>query len=149
MTYELPKFTDEEILASTEAHAAHWENEARYSPADVAVSLPGLREAPQNDRRMLADGYGRARRTNSGSLQKSAVRAARLNPCRNHRSNWIALHIQHEPTDPPMDDPWNRCSSPMAWRRGDGPAGSRPYRRKPRARRSPRAVHHEIVQLPL
>jgi formiminotetrahydrofolate cyclodeaminase len=36
MTYELPKFTDEEILASTEAHAAHWENEARYSPADVA-----------------------------------------------------------------------------------------------------------------
>ncbi len=36
MTYELPKFTDEEKLASTEAHAAHWENEARYSPADVA-----------------------------------------------------------------------------------------------------------------
>jgi formiminotetrahydrofolate cyclodeaminase len=36
MTNELPKFTDEEKLASTEAHAAHWENEARYSPADVA-----------------------------------------------------------------------------------------------------------------
>jgi hypothetical protein len=36
MTYELPKFTDEEILASTEAHAAHWENEARYSTPDVA-----------------------------------------------------------------------------------------------------------------
>jgi hypothetical protein len=36
MTYELPKFTDEEMLASTLAHAAHWENEARYSPPDVA-----------------------------------------------------------------------------------------------------------------
>ena len=31
-----PTYTDEEILASTEAHAAHWENEARYSPPDVA-----------------------------------------------------------------------------------------------------------------
>ena len=36
MSYEPPIYTDEEILASTEAHAAHWENEARYSPADVA-----------------------------------------------------------------------------------------------------------------
>jgi hypothetical protein len=36
MTYEPLKFTDEEMLASTLAHAAHWENEARYSPADVA-----------------------------------------------------------------------------------------------------------------
>ena len=31
-----PTYTDEEILAITEAHAAHWENEARYSSADVA-----------------------------------------------------------------------------------------------------------------
>jgi hypothetical protein len=36
MTYELPKFTAEEILASTLAHAAHWENEARYSTPDIA-----------------------------------------------------------------------------------------------------------------
>jgi hypothetical protein len=36
MAWEPPTYTDEEILASTEAHAAHWENEARYSPADVA-----------------------------------------------------------------------------------------------------------------
>jgi hypothetical protein len=36
MTWEPPTYTDEEILASTEAHARHWENEARYSPADVA-----------------------------------------------------------------------------------------------------------------
>jgi len=36
MGYEQPIYTAEEILASTEAHAAHWENEARYSPADVA-----------------------------------------------------------------------------------------------------------------
>jgi hypothetical protein len=37
MGYEQqPTYTDEKILASTEAHAAHWENEARYSPADVA-----------------------------------------------------------------------------------------------------------------
>ena len=36
MGYEQPTYTAEEILASTEAHAAHWENEARYSPADVA-----------------------------------------------------------------------------------------------------------------
>jgi hypothetical protein len=36
MGYQPPTFTDEEKLASTEAHAAHWENEARYSPPDVA-----------------------------------------------------------------------------------------------------------------
>jgi hypothetical protein len=36
MTNELPKFTDEERHAATLAHAAHWENEARYSPPDVA-----------------------------------------------------------------------------------------------------------------
>jgi len=36
MGYEQPTYTAEQILASTEAHAAHWENEARYSPADVA-----------------------------------------------------------------------------------------------------------------
>ena len=36
MGHEQPIYTAEEILASTEAHAAHWENEARYSPPDVA-----------------------------------------------------------------------------------------------------------------
>jgi len=36
MAWEPPTYTAEEILASTEAHAAHWENEARYSPPDVA-----------------------------------------------------------------------------------------------------------------
>src|SRR5258708_5960362 len=36
MSYEPPTYTAEEILASTEAHAAHWENEARYSQKDVA-----------------------------------------------------------------------------------------------------------------
>ena len=36
MSYEAPTYTDEEILASTEAHAAHWENEALYSDPDVA-----------------------------------------------------------------------------------------------------------------
>jgi hypothetical protein len=36
MAWEPPTYTAEEILASTEAHAAHWENEARYSPKDVA-----------------------------------------------------------------------------------------------------------------
>ena len=38
MTNELPKFTDEERLASTLAHAAHWENEARYSTPDGAFA---------------------------------------------------------------------------------------------------------------
>jgi len=38
MTYELPKFTDEERLASTLAHAAHWENEARYSTPEGAFA---------------------------------------------------------------------------------------------------------------
>jgi hypothetical protein len=52
MGYEQPTYTAEEILASTEAHAAHWENEARYSPPD---------ETSQNDRRMLADGFVRKR----------------------------------------------------------------------------------------
>lgn len=37
MGHEQPTYTAEEILASTEAHAAHWENEARYSPKDVAL----------------------------------------------------------------------------------------------------------------
>ena len=36
MGYEQPTYTAEEILASIEDHAAHWENEARYSPPDVA-----------------------------------------------------------------------------------------------------------------
>jgi hypothetical protein len=56
MTYELPKFTDEEILASTEAHAAHWENEARYStPAgafacrDYAAHLRTIAECLRMD----------------------------------------------------------------------------------------------------
>jgi hypothetical protein len=37
MAWEPPTYTAEEILANTEAHAAHWENEAPYSPADIAV----------------------------------------------------------------------------------------------------------------
>jgi hypothetical protein len=36
MSCELPTYTAEEILASTEAHAAHWENEARDSDPDTA-----------------------------------------------------------------------------------------------------------------
>jgi hypothetical protein len=36
MSYEPQTYTAEEILASTEAHATHWENEARYSDPDVA-----------------------------------------------------------------------------------------------------------------
>ena len=36
MAWALPTYSDEEILASTEAHAAHWENEARHSPPDIA-----------------------------------------------------------------------------------------------------------------
>jgi hypothetical protein len=36
MSYELPKYTAEEILASTEAHAAHWEAQALREPEDVA-----------------------------------------------------------------------------------------------------------------
>ena len=36
MTNELPKFTDEERLASTLAHAAHWERVANISePAEA------------------------------------------------------------------------------------------------------------------
>ena len=31
-----PTYTDEEILASTEAHAAHWEEQALREPEDVA-----------------------------------------------------------------------------------------------------------------
>jgi hypothetical protein len=31
-----PTYTDEEILASTEAHAAHWERVANISEPDVA-----------------------------------------------------------------------------------------------------------------
>jgi hypothetical protein len=38
MGYEQPTYTDEEILASTLAHAAHWENEARYSTPDGAFA---------------------------------------------------------------------------------------------------------------
>ena len=34
-------YSDEEILASTEAHAAHWENEARYSPPDASARAGG------------------------------------------------------------------------------------------------------------
>ena len=36
MKYELPKFTDEEKLASTEKHAAHWERVANISDPDTA-----------------------------------------------------------------------------------------------------------------
>jgi formiminotetrahydrofolate cyclodeaminase len=36
MTYELPKFTDEEILARTEAKAKRWEAQAVREPEDVA-----------------------------------------------------------------------------------------------------------------
>jgi hypothetical protein len=36
MGYQPPTYTDEEILPSTEAHAAHWEKVANESPSDVA-----------------------------------------------------------------------------------------------------------------
>jgi hypothetical protein len=36
MGYEQPTYTDEEILASTEAHAAHWESVANISDPDTA-----------------------------------------------------------------------------------------------------------------
>jgi hypothetical protein len=36
MGYEQPTYTDEEILASTEAHAKHWEEQALREPEDVA-----------------------------------------------------------------------------------------------------------------
>ncbi len=36
MSWEPPTYTEEEILADMEAKAAHWENEARTSPPDVA-----------------------------------------------------------------------------------------------------------------
>jgi hypothetical protein len=36
MAWEPPTFTDEEILASTEAHAAHWERVAKISDPDTA-----------------------------------------------------------------------------------------------------------------
>jgi hypothetical protein len=36
MAWEPPTFTDEEILASTEAHAAHWEKVAMESDPDTA-----------------------------------------------------------------------------------------------------------------
>ena len=36
MSYEPPTYTDEEILASTEAHANHWEDQALRAPEDVA-----------------------------------------------------------------------------------------------------------------
>ena len=37
MSWEPPDYTDEEILADWEIKAAHWENEARNSPPDIAV----------------------------------------------------------------------------------------------------------------
>jgi len=36
MGYEQPTYTDEEIVASTEAHAKHWEEQALREPEDVA-----------------------------------------------------------------------------------------------------------------
>jgi hypothetical protein len=36
MSYELPNYTDEEILASTEAKAEYWEEQALREPEDVA-----------------------------------------------------------------------------------------------------------------
>ena len=36
MAWEPPTYTDEEILASTEAHAKHWEDQALREPEDVA-----------------------------------------------------------------------------------------------------------------
>jgi hypothetical protein len=36
MSYEPPTYTDEEILASTVAHAAHWEAVAEHSDPNTA-----------------------------------------------------------------------------------------------------------------
>ena len=47
MAWSPPTYTDEERLASTEAHAAHWENEARHSPPDIAANAVSYRQQNQ------------------------------------------------------------------------------------------------------
>jgi hypothetical protein len=97
MSYELPKFTDEERLASTLAHAAHWENEARYSTPDgafdAAVRRPlgaNQHEGVDNINTHRSDGTSRAQalrslRDHRPDLHKKADRAAHQQ--RSHRAN--------------------------------------------------------------